>query len=91
MVHVTDRARAQLKATAEKIVEESDRRLRLGPTADGKLGFYPDRAQENDQVVEHDGVAVLVIGQAVAQALAGRMLDYEEHESGSRFALKEQS
>jgi Fe-S cluster assembly iron-binding protein IscA len=91
MVHVTDRARAQLKATTDRILEESERRLRLGPTADGQLGVYPDRAQDGDQVVEHDGVAVLLIGRDLAQALTGRMIDFEERDSGSRFTLKARS
>jgi Fe-S cluster assembly iron-binding protein IscA len=91
MVHVTDRARAQLKAAADRILDESERRLRLGPTRDGKLGVYPDRAQEGDQVVEHDGVAVLLIGRDLAQALAGRMIDFEERDSEARFTLKPRS
>lgn len=91
MVYVTDLARAQLKAAMDQMIDESDRRLRLGPTADGKLGVYPDRVQEGDQVVEHDGVAVLLIGQDVARALAGRMIDFEEREGGPRFTLKERS
>lgn len=89
MVYITDRARAQLKAATDRI--ESERRLRLGPTANGTLGVYLDRAQEGDQVVEHDGVTVLLIGSHVAQTLAGSMIDFEERESGSHFTLKEQS
>lgn len=55
------------------------------------MAFYLDRAQEDDEVVEHDGVTVLLIGQDLALALSGRMIDFEEHESGSHFTLKEQS
>lgn len=91
MVYITDRARAQLKAATDRIADESERRLRLGPTANGTLGVYLDRAQEGDQVVEHDGVTVLLIGSHVAQTLAGSMIDFEERESGSHFTLKEQS
>ena len=91
MVYITDRARAQLKAATDQIVDESERRLRLGPTADGTLSVYPDRAQDGDQVVEHDGVTVLLIGEHVARALTGRMIDFEERESGFHFTLKEQS
>jgi Fe-S cluster assembly iron-binding protein IscA len=91
MVYITDRARTQLKVATDQIPDESEWRLRLGPTADGKLVMYPDRAQEADQIIEHDGVTVLLIGRHVARALAGRMIDFEERESGFHFTLREAS
>jgi len=90
MLNVTDSARAQLNAATAQM-EASGQKLRLGPTREGKLAFYPDQAQDGDHVVEHDGVTVLVMGPDVAQALAGRTLDFEQRDEGPRFALKEQS
>jgi len=79
MLNVTERAKAKLK---ELLLEtESDDRsvgLRLGKTASGALGVFPDRERADDQVVEHDGAAVLLVGQEIAEKMKDTTIDYEE-------------
>jgi Fe-S cluster assembly iron-binding protein IscA len=62
MLNVTERAKAKLKEFLE--TENDDRAvgLRLGKTASGALGVVPDRERADDQVVEHHGAAVLLVG-----------------------------
>lgn len=67
MLNVTERAKAKLKGLVDS--ESGDRSvgLRLGKTASGALGIFPDRERADDQVVEHDGAAVLLVAQEIAE------------------------
>jgi Fe-S cluster assembly iron-binding protein IscA len=87
MVNVTERARAKLKELleTEKLKElletESDDQsvgLRLGKTTSGALGIFPDCERPDDQVVEHEGAAVLLVGREIAENVEGTTIDYEE-------------
>lgn len=87
MIHVTERAREMFKEALDQITEAPSLVLRLGPTGSG-LGVFPDTPRDEDEVIEHDGQAVLLIDPEVSEALAGKTVDVEDHTEGSRFVLR---
>jgi iron-sulfur cluster assembly protein len=87
MIHVTERAREMFKEALDQITEAPSLVLRLGPTGSG-LGVFPDTPRDEDEVIEHDGQAVLLIDPEVLEALAGKTVDVEDHTEGSRFVLR---
>jgi Fe-S cluster assembly iron-binding protein IscA len=42
----------------------------------------------DDQVIEHEGRAVLLIDREVSETLADTTIDVEEHADGSHFVLR---
>jgi Fe-S cluster assembly iron-binding protein IscA len=91
MIHVIERAREMLlEALKETFTEMSggpDLTMRLGPTGSG-LGLFPDTPQEDDEVIEHEGQAILYIDRDVSESLAGKTIDVVESIEGSRFVLR---
>jgi Fe-S cluster assembly iron-binding protein IscA len=80
MLNVTGRARAKLKELLTTESLEQSVSLRLGKTASGELGVFADRERPDDQVVEHEGTAVLLIGREIAENVDGTTIDFEEGE-----------
>ena len=83
MVAVTDRAKEQLlymKRSAN--IDEPERALRLQPDATGAWRLFPDEPLEGDQVVEHRGSKILLIGAKASDALADRRIDCQEPTPG---------
>jgi Fe-S cluster assembly iron-binding protein IscA len=91
MIHVTERARETLmealKETLSEVSEGPDLTLRLGPTGSG-LGLFPDTPKEDDEVIEHEGQAILYVDRDISESLAGKTIDVEESIEGSRFVLR---
>jgi Fe-S cluster assembly iron-binding protein IscA len=87
MVHVTERARETFKETLEHMVDRADVMLRIGPTDSG-LGIFPDTRKDDDQVIEYDGRAVVVIDQEVSARLVDATIDVEESTDGSHFVVR---
>lgn len=87
MIHVTERAREMFKEALDQITDGPSLALRLGPTGSG-LGVFPDAPRDEDEVIEHDGQAVLLIDPEVSEALAGKTVDVEDHTEGVRFVLR---
>lgn len=87
MIHVTERAREALRETRDDILEEPQLVLRLGPIDSG-LAVYPDSPNEDDEVVEHEGRAVLLLSRELSAELGGRTLDVEEAADGSYIVLR---
>lgn len=87
MVHVTEQARELFKEALDHVSEGPDQALRLGPTDSG-LGVFPDTRKDDDQVIEHEGQAVLLIDREVSEALAGNTIDVERDGEGARFVLR---
>jgi Fe-S cluster assembly iron-binding protein IscA len=87
MVNVTQRAKVKLK---ELLDSESDDRavgLRLGKTGSGALGLFPDRGRPDDQVVEHEGAAVLLVGQDIAATVDNRTIDCDDSGPEARLTV----
>jgi Fe-S cluster assembly iron-binding protein IscA len=88
MVYVTERARATFKETLEHMVDRPGVMLRIGPTGSG-LGVFPDTLKhDDDQVIEHQGRATLVIGRDVSERLADTTIDVEEQADGIHFVIR---
>jgi Fe-S cluster assembly iron-binding protein IscA len=90
MIQVTERARETFKTRLEDLIERPDVMLRIGRT-DAGLGVFPDTLKDDDQIIEHDGRAVLLIDQEVSETLADTTIDVEEHADGARFVVRRQS
>ena len=89
MIHVTERARETFMETLE-LVDNPGLMLRIGPTDSG-LGVFPDTLQkDDDEVIEHDGRAVLLIDRDVSEEFADTTIDVEEDADGSHFVLLRQ-
>jgi Fe-S cluster assembly iron-binding protein IscA len=92
MVNVTDRAKIELKnilsaRVDETGVDETGIGLRLDASGQGGLALYPDREKAGDQVVEHEGNVLLLIGEEISQPLAGTTIDFKETPEGSRLVV----
>lgn len=87
MLKVTDRAKEELAYArgAYALAPEQAFRIVAGP--DNELGFEVDVQRPGDQVVEHDGVVVLLLDPILAEGLEGRTLDAEETDQGVTFTL----
>jgi Fe-S cluster assembly iron-binding protein IscA len=88
MIQVTERARGTFAETLEHMpVDSPGVMLRIGPTDSG-LGIFPDTRKDDDQVIEHDGRAVLLIDRDVSAQLADTTIDVEERTDGSHFVIR---
>jgi Fe-S cluster assembly iron-binding protein IscA len=89
MVNVTDRAKDRLKQLLETRSDDQSVGLRLEHTSSGQLGIFPDQERADDQVVEHEGAPVLLIGREIAEAVEDTTIDYEEQGGpGPRLVIK---
>jgi Fe-S cluster assembly iron-binding protein IscA len=87
MIQVTERARETFKNTLEDLIQGPGVMLRIGRTDSG-LGIFPDTLKDDDQIIEHDGRAVLLINEEVSETLADTTIDVEEHADGARFVVR---
>jgi hypothetical protein len=72
MVKVTDRAKVALKSALSHTVEEAGIGLKVEISEQCAGALYPDRMKAGDQVVEHEGNVLLLIGEEVSQPLGER-------------------
>jgi Fe-S cluster assembly iron-binding protein IscA len=82
MIQVTERARETFKNKLEDLIERPGVMLRISSTDSG-LEIFPDTLKDDDQIIEHDGRAVLLIDQEVSETLADTTIDVEEHADGA--------
>jgi len=87
MIQVTERARETFKNKLEDLIERPGVMLRIGRTDSG-LRIFPDTLEDNDQIIEHDGRAVLLIDQEVSETLADTTIDVEEQADGAHFVVR---
>ena len=52
------------------------------------LVLFPDTQKDNDQVIEHEGRALLLIDQEVFETLADTTIDVEDHADGPQFVVR---
>ena len=78
MVNVTERAKARLKKLLSSKSDDLSLGLRLGRTTSGALGIFPDHEHADDQVVEHEGARVLLVGKDLANKVEGGTIDCDE-------------
>ena len=78
MLHITNDAKRICSATIRQMVGEGAVKcLRLIKQDDG-ASISIEVPRSGDQIVEHRGLAVLAIPEAVAQSLAGMTLDVND-------------
>ena len=86
MIQVTERARETFKNRLEDLSERPGVTLSIGSTDSG-LEIFPDTLKDDDQIIEHDGRAVLLIDQELSETLADTTIDVEEHADGARVVV----
>ena len=90
MIHVTDSAFGQLKAIVDE-QEDPTKGLRIyvenGGCAGMQYGMGLDHAKDGDEIVERDGVKVIIDGPSV-QFLNGSTIDYSDDLAGAGFRIK---
>ena len=90
MLTVTERARetlARLKATTDRD-GDADGGLRLMLAAGRtEFGLQLDRFRPGDQVVEHAGAKVLLVNEALAEALSDATIDAESSVEGDGLVI----
>ena len=85
MIEVTDQAAAYLKIVLDSANSEADQVIRL--EAD-PLRMVLDIEREEDQVVKHEGVTVMVIGLVLSSSRSGNILDVKDTPEGSSLTLR---
>jgi len=87
MITVTAEAAQVLKTRAQAEISDPEEAFRLVPAGSDRLGLTIDKEQEGDQVVEHEGVKVLLIGTELADAVDRLVLDCEDAPEGRRLIV----
>lgn len=83
MIAVTERAKEQLlDMRLSANINQPDVGLRLQPAATGGWQLFPDQVVEGDQVVEHDGSKILLIGAEASGELGDGQVDCRETAPG---------
>ncbi len=86
MIQVTERARETFKNKLE-LIERPDVTRRIGRTDSGR-GVFRDTVKDDDQIIEHNGRAVLLIDHEVSETLADTTIDVEERADGAHFVVR---
>jgi Fe-S cluster assembly iron-binding protein IscA len=87
MVNVTESARQELKKILLDNVDMPQARLRLVNREEGELGLGIDIEMPGDELVEYDGMAVLVVEKELANNLDGVTIDVDETPEGSELVI----
>jgi hypothetical protein len=85
MVVVTKRAKeALLEKKLAANIKDRDVGLRVAADDNGDLVLVADRARADDQVIEHAGATVLLVGADAQGTLRGVTLDCQETPEGDK-------
>ena len=87
MIKVTEGARQELSRILLSTVDMPQARLRLFPREQGELGLGIDIEMPGDEMVEHDGSAVLVVEKRLASDLKGVTLDVDNTPDGNELVI----
>jgi Fe-S cluster assembly iron-binding protein IscA len=93
MITVTPKAAEELEALLEraKLADPQnafdDVMLRLFTTDDGKLAIAPDTPLEGDQMIEHRGTNVLLVGWELSETVENLLIDCVETEQGRKLRI----
>jgi Fe-S cluster assembly iron-binding protein IscA len=90
MVTVTENAKQQLKETLLANRDDPETGLRLSIKTPGQFGLVLDKEQKGDQVVEHDGLKVLLLGLDIVETLKGATLDTRDTPEGTKLVISRQ-
>jgi len=87
MLEVTESAKQELKKKIQSHTDDPEIGLRLTITSAGGFNFTPTRERPNDQVVEYEGLKVLLIGEELFNVFDGRTLDVEDIPGGVKLVI----
>jgi len=83
MVTVTEDAKEELRTLLSLAnVDDPEVGLRVVQEAPGRIELVLDKEQQGDQVVEHKGAKVLLVGEEMAVALQSVTFDCEDGPEG---------
>jgi Fe-S cluster assembly iron-binding protein IscA len=88
VIEITDAAKTELKRILNENSQDPAAVLRLTSTPDGSLGLMLDSAAEGDNVIEHDGIKVLVIEEELAGMMSGVSMDVEDTDEGPMLTFR---
>ena len=91
MIHVTERAKQELKRILTRNVNWPGARLRLIDRGRGKLGLGIDIEVPGDQVIEYQGDKILLVEPALASNLKAITLDVDNTPQGAELVIAEKS
>jgi len=89
MIHVTDRAKKELKRLLFKNVDWLQARLRLMDRGQGILGLGVDIEMPRDYIVEYEGTKVLIVESELANNLQGVTIDVDNTPDGPELVVVE--
>jgi Fe-S cluster assembly iron-binding protein IscA len=87
MLTVTESAKQLLKETLLAHSDDPEAVPRLSMMPPGQLGIMLDSETEGDQVVEHEGVKVLLVASELAPVVDRVTLDVQDTPEGSKLVV----
>jgi Fe-S cluster assembly iron-binding protein IscA len=89
MLTVTTAAAEKLKEAIQAQTTDPEVAVRLipSPSNPNQLAMALDKEKEGDQVVESEGVKVLVVASELSEALDGMVIDCQDTPEGAQFSL----
>lgn len=95
MISVTTSAKDVLQnvlidATQRADIHDEQVGLRIAPTSDGgqpQLALVLDKPKEGDQIIEHNGKNVLMIGEPISAQLDGATVDAVDTPEGKQLTF----
>jgi len=89
MLTVTALAAGKLKEAIQAHTTDPEVCIRLisSPSKPNRLEMALDKEREGDQVVESEGVKILLLSSEVAPALEGVVIDCQETPEGAHFTI----
>jgi len=89
MVTVTARAAEKLRGDLQAVTTDPGAAVRLipSPSVPNQIEMILDKEKEGDQVVESEGVKILLLDPKIGGVLDGMVIDYEDTPQGTRFTI----
>ena len=89
MLTVTAQAAEKIREDLKAATADPEVSVRLipSPSMPNRIEMSLDKEREGDQVVESEGVKILLLDSQIAQALEGMVIDCEETPQGERFTI----
>ena len=87
MLTVTEGARQHLKETLLAFTDDREMGLRFIVTESSGFGLALDKEREGDQIVEHEGLKVLLIGLETGATVEGTTIDVRDADEGLQLVI----
>ena len=91
MINITERAKQELRKMLVKKVSWPGARLRLIDRGQGNLGLGIDVEAPNDQVVDYEGLKLLIVEPSLASNLRHITLDVDDTPDGAELVIVEKA